>query len=40
MEETKKLVQSIIEGIQEKKGHRIRVADLSGIVSGTWCSSK
>ncbi len=31
MEETKKLVQSIIEGIQEKKGHRIRVADLSGI---------
>lgn len=31
MTETKKLVQSIIEGIQEKKGHRIRVADLTNI---------
>ena len=31
MTETRKLVNSIIEGIQEKKGHRIRVADLRNI---------
>ncbi|MDO4993593.1 MAG: ribosome silencing factor [Bacteroidales bacterium] len=31
MTTTKQLVKSIIEGIQEKKGHNIRVADLTGI---------
>lgn len=31
MTATKQLVKSIIEGIQEKKGHNIRVADLTGI---------
>ena len=31
MEQTKKLVETIIEGIQEKKGSQIVVADLSGI---------
>lgn len=31
MTETRKLVNSIVEGIQEKKGHHIRVADLTGI---------
>ena len=31
MEETKTLVDSIVEGIQEKKGRRIRVADLDGV---------
>ena len=36
MEETKKLVETIIEGIEEKKGSDIVVADLSGI-EGTIC---
>ena len=36
MEQTKQLVETIIEGIQEKKGTQIVVADLSGIV-GTIC---
>ena len=31
MEETKQLVKTIIEGIQEKKGSGIVIADLSGI---------
>ncbi|BEH00461.1 ribosome silencing factor [Bacteroides sedimenti] len=31
MSETKELVQKIVEGIQEKKGYKIVVADLSGI---------
>ena len=31
MTETQKLVKSIIEGIQDKKGHGIRVADLTQI---------
>ncbi len=31
MSTTKELVESIIEGIQEKKGYRIIVADLAGI---------
>ncbi len=31
MDENKILVKSIIEGIQEKKGKNIRVADLTGI---------
>ena len=31
MTETRKLVNSVVEGIQEKKGHHIRVADLRGI---------
>ena len=31
MTEVQKLVQSIIEGIQEKKGHNIRMADLTNI---------
>ena len=31
MTASKQLVKSIIEGIQEKKGHNIRVADLTGI---------
>ena len=31
MTEARKLVNSVVEGIQEKKGHRIRVADLRGI---------
>lgn len=31
MTQTNKLVESIIEGIQEKKGRKVRVADLSGI---------
>ena len=31
MEETKKLLQDIIEGIQEKKGKQIVVADLTDI---------
>ena len=31
MTETTELIQRIIEGIQEKKGHSIVVADLSGI---------
>ena len=35
-EETKKLVETIVEGIEEKKGSRIVVADLSGI-QGTVC---
>lgn len=36
MEQTRKLVESITKGIQEKKGHQIVVADLSGI-DGTIC---
>jgi ribosome-associated protein len=36
MEQTKQLVETIIEGIQEKKGTQIVVADLSGI-EGTIC---
>ena len=36
MEQTEKLVQTIIKGIQEKKGSDIVVADLSGI-DGTIC---
>jgi ribosome-associated protein len=36
MEETKQLVKTIIEGIQEKKGSGIVIADLSGI-EGTIC---
>ncbi|MBQ7422473.1 MAG: ribosome silencing factor [Prevotella sp.] len=36
MEETKKLVDTIIEGIQEKKGSGIVIADLSKI-DGTIC---
>ena len=36
MEQTKKLVKTIIAGIQEKKGSRIVVADLSGI-AGAVC---
>ena len=31
MNETEKLIQSIIEAIQEKKGHNIAHVDLSGI---------
>ena len=38
MEQTKKLVETIIEGIQEKKGSQIVVADLSGI-DGTICKN-
>ena len=36
MEQTEQLVQTIIKGIQEKKGAAIAVADLSGI-DGTIC---
>ena len=36
MEQTKKLVETIIEGIQEKKGAGIVVADLTGM-EGTIC---
>lgn len=36
MEQTETLVQTIVKGIQEKKGHRIVVADLSKI-DGTIC---
>lgn len=36
MDETKKLVDTIIEGIQEKKGTDIVIADLGGI-DGTIC---
>jgi len=36
MEQTKTLVQTIIKGIQEKKGSNIIVADLHGI-EGTIC---
>lgn len=31
MTETRQLVDTIVKGIQEKKGHRIVVADLQGI---------
>lgn len=31
MNETKELVNCIVEGIQEKKGHRIKVVDLTKI---------
>ena len=31
MNETKELVESIVEGIQDKKGRKIRIADLTGI---------
>ena len=31
MTETKRLLDSIVEGIQEKKGHHVRVADLTEI---------
>ena len=36
MEQTKQLVESIIKGIQDKKGSNIVVADLNGI-DGTIC---
>lgn len=36
MEQVKKLVEAITKGIQEKKGTKITVADLSGI-DGTIC---
>ena len=36
MEQTKKLVETIIKGVQEKKGSDIVVADLEGI-EGTIC---
>lgn len=36
MDETKKLVETIIQGIQDKKGHGIVIANLSGI-DGTIC---
>jgi ribosome-associated protein len=36
MEQTTTLVQTIVKGIQEKKGHDIVVADLDGI-DGTIC---
>jgi ribosome-associated protein len=38
MEQTTKLVQTIVKGIQEKKGSGIVVADLSGI-DGTICKN-
>lgn len=38
MEQTRRLVQTIIQGIQEKKGSGIVVADLSGI-DGTICQN-
>ena len=38
MEQTKQLTETIIKGIQEKKGSRIVVADLSGI-DGTICKN-
>ena len=38
MEQTERLIDSIIKGIQEKKGSRIVVADLSDI-DGTICRS-
>lgn len=38
MEQTKKLVKVIIEGIQEKKGAQIAVADL-GAIEGTICKN-
>ncbi len=38
MEQTKQLVQTITEGIQEKKGSKIVIADLSGI-PGAICRS-
>ena len=38
MEQTESLVQTIIKGIQEKKGSQIVVADLSGI-DGTICKN-
>lgn len=36
MDDTKKLVETIIQGIQDKKGHGIVIANLSGI-DGTIC---
>ena len=36
MENTERLLETIVEGIQEKKGSRIVVADLSGL-EGTIC---
>lgn len=36
MEQVKKLLDTIVSGIQEKKGSRIVIADLSGI-QGTIC---
>jgi len=36
MEQVKKLVEAITKGIQEKKGSKITIADLSGI-EGTIC---
>jgi ribosome-associated protein len=38
MEQTETLVQTIIKGIQEKKGSQVVVADLSGI-DGTICKN-
>jgi ribosome-associated protein len=38
MEQTRQLTETIIKGIQEKKGSRIVVADLSGI-DGTICKN-
>lgn len=37
MKETKRLVELITKGIQDKKGHGIVIADLSGI-DGTICN--
>ena len=34
MEQTEKLVSTIIKGIQEKKGQGIKVVDLKGIIIG------
>jgi len=38
MEQTKTLVETIVKGIQEKKGSQIVVADLNGI-DGTICQN-
>lgn len=38
MEQTETLIQTIVKGIQEKKGSKIAVADLSGI-DGAICRS-
>ena len=39
MKETKRLVELITKGIQDKKGHGIVIADLSGI-DGTICTQQ
>lgn len=38
MKETESLIETIVKGIQEKKGHHIVIANLSGI-SGAICNS-